>query len=120
MRAAGEQLGDEVPGARLRQRVVEAEHQHRRRAGGREQLLALVQLGQPEPRHVRGEVAHRVRVESGDDRRAAFPARPFDRLGDDRLMPEMEAVEVAERDDRPAKGLGDGLAVIEPHSGCFS
>ena len=48
---------------------VEAEDQHRVRAGMGEQPLALVERGQPERRHVGLEEAHRVRVEGGDDDR---------------------------------------------------
>ncbi len=96
------------------QLAVEMEHQHRVGPGGGEQLLALVERGQAEGRDMRREMAHRVRVEGRDDRRAALGLRPLDRLAHHRLVAEMEPVEIAERDHRAAQlvrhRLADGRA----------
>ena len=66
-----------------------------------EQGLALVERGQAEGRHVGLEEAHRVGVEGGDDHRAALVEAALDRAADHRLVAEVEAVEIAERDDAP-------------------
>ena len=58
-----------------------------------------------------------MRIESGDDAGPALAARPGQRLADHGLMAEVEAVEIAQREDRAAQGIGDGLAVIEADHG---
>ena len=65
--------------------------------------LALVEAGQPERRRVGLEVAHRMRVEGGDDHRPPLVRAARDRAADHRLVAEVEAVEIAERDDRSAQ-----------------
>src|SRR5690606_34951496 len=117
---AGEQLADEGFGRSAGQRVVELEYQHGVGAGGGEQLFALVERGEAERRHVRREMAHRVRIERRDEGRPAFAPCPRHRLGNDLLVAEVEPVEVAERDDRAAQMVGDGIAVAEPRQACRS
>ena len=92
------------------------EHQHRIGPGGGEQFLALIERGQPERRGIGYEMAHRMRIEGGDDGRTAFRARPGHRLADHRLMAQVEPVEIAQRDDRAAQVCGNGVAVVEPHT----
>ena len=87
------------------ERRVEVEHQHRVGAGLGEQPLALVERGQPERRRVGPEIAHRVRIEGRDDRRPPLGAR-CDRAADHRLVAEVEAVEIAERDDASPEASG--------------
>src|SRR5690606_17311514 len=105
---------------RRRKLVVELEYQHRVGAGRGEQRLALVERGEAERRHVRSEMAHRVRVEGGDDHRAAFAPAPSYRLGTGPRVAEREAVEVAERQERAAQRIGNGIAVAEPRQACRS
>ena len=88
----------------------------RRRRRGRT-VLALVEAGQAERRHVGLEEAHRVRVEGGDDHRAPLVVAAGDGAADHRLVAEVEAVEIAERDDcsaqarRGSAGRGSGAAL---------
>jgi hypothetical protein len=49
-----------------------------------------------------------VRVEGGDDGRAALGLGPADRFAHHGLMTGMEAVEIAQGDDGAAQGFGDG------------
>ena len=70
-----------------------------------EQLLALVEGGQPERRQVGLEQAHRVGVEGGDDDRPALVKAALDGAPDHRLVAEVEAVEIAERDDAARRVL---------------
>ena len=79
-----------------------------------EQALALVERRQPERRHVGLEVPHRMRIEGGDDHGPAQVEAERDRPAHHRLVAEVEAVEIAERDDRAAKFFGDGLVVVQP------
>ncbi len=87
------------------------EHQHRVGPGLREQSLALVERGQPEGRGVGLEVAHGMRVEGGDDYRPPLVRAALHRPPDHRLVAEMEAIEIAQRDDRAAQGIRDRLVV---------
>ena len=72
-----------------------------------EQRLALVEGRQAERRHVGLEEADRVRIEGGDDHRPPLVEAARDRPPDHRLVAEMEAVEIAERDDAPLEAVGD-------------
>ena len=93
------------------------EHQHRGRPGGEVQLLPLFQRRQPEGRGIGLEMAHGMRIESGDDGRAAFLARPADRLACHGLVAQVETVEIAQRHDRAAQAFRQWLAVVEePHA----
>jgi hypothetical protein len=47
-----------------------------------------------------------VRIEGGDQRRPPFGAGALDRAADHRLVPEVKSIEIAERDDAPAKRSG--------------
>ena len=76
-----------------------------------EHPLALVERGQPERRRVGPEVAHRMRVEGRDDHRPPLVRAALHRAPDHRLVAEVEAVEIAQRDDRAAKLLRDRLVV---------
>ena len=79
-----------------------------------EQLLALVERGQAERRNVRLEMPHRVRVEGGDDHRPPHVEAERDRAVHHRLVAEVKAVEIAEREDGAAELVGDGLVVEQP------
>jgi hypothetical protein len=48
-----------------------------------------------------------MRLEGGDDRRAALVEGPRHRPSDHRLVAEMESVEIAEGDDAPLEIIGD-------------
>ena len=72
-----------------------------------EQGLALLERRQAEWRHIGLEEAHRVRVEGGDDHRAALMKAALDRAPDHRLVAEMKAIEIAERDDASPQAFGD-------------
>ena len=89
----------------LGQRGVEMEHQHRIGPGSGEQFLPLIQRGQAEGLGIGLEMPHRVRIERGDDARAAFAARPGHRLADHGLMAKMEAIEIAQREDARRAGF---------------
>ncbi len=52
-----------------------------------------------------------MRLEGGDDYRPALVETHRDRAADHRLVAEVEAVEIAERDHAPAKAVRQGLAV---------
>ena len=66
--------------------------------------LPLVEAGQAERRRVGPEMADRVRVEGGDDHRPPLVRAALHRAPDDRLVAEMEAVEIAERHHGAAQG----------------
>jgi hypothetical protein len=68
---------------------------------------ALVERGQPERRQVRLEKADGMGFEGGDDRGSPLVKSPLDRSPDHRLVAEMEAVEIAERDDASPQVVGD-------------
>jgi hypothetical protein len=89
---------------------IEIEHQHRIGTRLGKQPLALLERGQPEPWHVRGEKAHRVRIESGDDRWLARSLGLPDGFARHGLMAKVEAIEIAQRDDGAAQRLGHGIA----------
>ena len=92
------------------------EHQHRGGAGGEIKFLPLFERGQAEGFGIGLEMAHRMRVEGGDDRGAAFFARPANRLARHRLVAEVETVEIAQRDDRAAQAFGQLFPMVEkPH-----
>ena len=93
------------------------EHQHRVGPGMGEQPFALVEAGQLERRHVGLEVAHRMRVEGGDDHRPALVEAAGDGAADDRLVAQVKAVEIAEREDASAQLLGDRLVEGQPLHG---
>ena len=93
---------------------VEVEHQHRVGAGMGEQFLPLVEAGQAERREVGLEEAHRMRVEGRDDHRPPLVMAAGDRSADHRLVAQVEAVEIAERDDCAAEAIGYGLVEGQP------
>src|SRR3546814_4797144 len=68
-----------------------------------EQLLPLVERREAEGRDVGLEEAHRMRVEGRDDRGKPLVLRMMHRAADDRLMPGVETVEIAERDHAAAQ-----------------
>ena len=105
--AIGDDVRDELPGIHRRQLAVELEHQHGVRSGVREQLLALVEAGQPEWWDVGLEEMDRVRVEGGDDHRPPLVEAALDRPVHHRLVAEVESVEIAEGDDAPLEVLRD-------------
>ena len=94
-------------------RAVEMEHQHGIGARRGEQLLPLVERGQPERRRIGPEVAHRMRIEGGDHCRAALVLRPAHRFADDCLVTEMKSVEIAQREDRAVQAGRERLSVID-------
>ena len=94
-------------------RVVEMEYQHRIGAGLCEQFLPLVERRQPERRRIGPEMAHRMRIERGDDCRAALVLRPAHRFADDCLVAEVESVEITQREDRAVQGGRERLSVID-------
>jgi hypothetical protein len=101
--ALRQQAGDELFRRSAGKRAVELEHQHCIGAGMFEQALALVEGGEAEGGGVRLEVADGVRVEGGNDDRAAFVMPACDGAADHGLVAEVKAVEIAERDDAPAQ-----------------
>ena len=105
-----QQLGHEILGRGRCQFGVEGEDQHGIRPGRREQFLPLVQLGQAERRGIGLEEAHRVRIEGRDDRRAALGLGPGNRLARHGLVAQVEAIEIAQRDNRTAQGIGHGVS----------
>ncbi len=70
------------------------EHQHRVRARRGEQPLALIERGQAKGRRVGLEISCRVRIEGCDKRRPTPGARAFDRATDNRLMSQVEPIEI--------------------------
>src|SRR5258708_705767 len=54
---------------------------------------------------------HRVRVERGDDHRPPFMRPTLHRPPDHRLMARVEAVEIAQRDDRATQRIRDRLVM---------
>src|SRR3546814_604484 len=78
-----------------------------------EQLLPLVERREAEGRDVGLEEAHRMRVEGRDDRGKPLVLRMMHRAADDRLMPGVETVEIAERDHAAAQVAFDAVAAIE-------
>ncbi len=100
-----EQLGDEILGAgRGERRRRTRTPASRRRRRGRTAPRAGRGVVRRNGGDVGLEVAHRVRVEGGDDRRPPLVGPRCDRAADHRLVAEVEAVEIAERDDRARVG----------------
>ncbi|GAA0735437.1 hypothetical protein GCM10009075_10670 [Sphingomonas trueperi] len=58
-----------------------------------------------------------MRIEGGDDRRASLGAGTRHRAADDRLVPEMEAIEIPERDDRIPERKRNRRAAVQPLHG---
>src|SRR3546814_13633558 len=73
------------------------------------QRLPLVERGQAEGRDAGFEETHRMRIEGRDDRRKPLVLRMMHRAADNRLMPGVKAVEIAERDDAAAQGALDAV-----------
>ena len=115
--ASEQKPGDEILGRRPRERGVEGQHEHRVGARGGEQFLPLVKRRQAEGRDVGLEEAHRMRVEGRDDRGKPLVLRMMDRAADDRLMPGVKAVEIAERDHPAAQGRFDAAVAVEADHG---
>ena len=109
-----QQFPDEILCRGARQFAVEVEHQHRGRARGEIMLLPLFERGQTERRRIGLEMAHRVRIEGGDDRGAALFACPGNGFARHRLVAKVKAIEIAQRDDRAAQRFGQLLAMVEP------
>ena len=59
-----------------------------------------------------------MRVEGGDDHRPPLVRAALHRPPDHRLVAEVEAVEIAERDDRAAKRVGDRLVEAQALHAC--
>src|SRR3546814_5707413 len=77
------------------------------------QRLPLVERGQAEGRDAGFEETHRMRIEGRDDRRKPLVLRMMHRAADNRLMPGVKAVEIAERDDAAAQGALDAVVAVE-------
>src|SRR4030095_14659133 len=60
-------------------------------------------------------MSNRVRIERRDDHRAPLVRSALHGPADDRLVTEMKAVEIAKRDDRALKLLGECLVVEQAH-----
>jgi hypothetical protein len=99
---ADQPVGDEVGGGDRGEIGVELEDEHRVGAGGAHQPLALLQRGQPEPKRVRAEIAHRMGIEGRDQHRPVVGAGARGGAGQHRLVALVETVEIAERDDAAA------------------
>ena len=80
-------------------------------------FLALVERGQAKGLRIGPEIAHRVGIEGGDDAGTAFSPRPCQRLADHGLMAEMEAIEIAQRDDGAPQAFGHRFTVVEANHG---
>jgi hypothetical protein len=76
--------------------------------------LTLVERGEAKRRQVGLEEADRMRVEGGDNYRPPLVEGAGDGAPHDRLVAEMESVEIAERDDAPLKVVGDPAVEGEP------
>ena len=115
--AIEQQPGDEILGRRPRERRVEGQDEHRVGARRGEQFLPLIERCQAKGRDVGLEEAHRMRVEGRDDRGAALVTRMADGTADDRLMPGVEAVEIAERDHPATQRVVDTGVAVEANHG---
>ena len=115
--AIEQQPGDELLGRRARECGVERQDKHRVGPRFGEQLLPLIERRQAKGRDVGLEEAHRMRVEGRDDRGAPLVLRMAHRAADDRLMPGVEAVEIAECDHPAAQGALDALMAVEADHG---
>ena len=56
-------------------------------------------------------MVHRMRIEGRDDHRPPLMRAALHRSPDHRLVAEVKAVEIAQRDDRAAQGFRDWLVV---------
>ena len=108
-----EQLLDEIFRRGARQRAIEMEHQHRGGPRGQVEFLPLFERGQAERRGIGLEVTHWMRIERRNDRRPAFCARPANRFSRHRLVAKVEAIKIAQCDDRATQAFGQRLAVVE-------
>ena len=106
----GEQFDHEIFRRRRGEFGVEIEHQHCIGPGLREQALALFERGQPEPGDMRREEAHGMRIEGGYYGGLACSLGLPDGITRYRLMAEVEAIEIAERNNCPAQSLGHHIA----------
>ena len=96
---------------------VEGEDQHRIGPGGFEQFLPLIERGQAERRRIGREMADRVRIKGGDNRRAVFGPGPSDGFTDHGLMAPVKPVKIAQGDNPPAQAIGNRAARIKPRDG---
>ena len=100
------------------QRAVEVEHQHRIGPGRGEQLLALVERGQAERRRIGAEMAHRMRIERRDDRRAAFGRAPSRTASPTTAWwPRWKPSKLPSARIAPRRASGIGFAVVEANHG---
>jgi hypothetical protein len=58
-------------------------------------------------------------IEGGDQGRTPFAACALDGTADHRLVPDVESVEIAERDDAAAKPLRNRRAAVQPLHAAF-
>ena len=96
---AGQDAGGEVAGGAAAKLVGEGEDQGGVDAGGGEQFQLAGQRSEEEMRPLRVEDAGRMGIEGDGEGLAAEKAGARDDLGDDSLMAEMHAVEVADGGD---------------------
>ena len=104
--APGQPLGAEALRGLGRQRMIEGQHHRAVDAERLEQVQPLPDPGERERWRVGAEQPRRVRVEGRNQGRTTLGPRLGQRPPDHRLVPEVKAVEVAERDDAAAQRIG--------------
>jgi hypothetical protein len=93
----------------VRELVVQGQHDGGVHAERLQKLQALLQGCEQEGRRLGPEEAGRVRVESGDHGRPSLGLGAREGVGDQGLVADMEAVEVAERKNPAPQVRRDGL-----------
>jgi len=110
--ALHQHLGDEGLRRERRQRLVEGHDQHAVEAGRGEEAQLRLRVGEPEQRLVGAQHQPRVRLEGDGRRRALEAVRALERRRHHRLVAAVDAVEIADRDDRPEQPVEAGR--VEP------
>jgi hypothetical protein len=115
---AAQPVRDEGVCRDIGKRAGKVEHDHRIGPGLSQITLPLVERGQAERRCIGRKMADGVRIECGDKGRRAARAGQLHGPTDDGLMPGMDTVKIAKRDDAASKGVCyRGIAIKSFHRG---
>ena len=104
---------DELACAQVRERAIEREHERRVDAGVRQQTELLLHAHQAVGADLGAQERQRVAVERHRDAARTGGRSIHPRAVDDRAMPRVHAVELADRDDGGAEARGHLTRIAE-------
>ena len=99
---------DELPRRHLRHGRIEGQDMQALHAQRFQREIAAVRAHQPEGGRLGSEEAARMRIEQGHAEFAARLVRQIARQRDDMPVPQVHAIEIAQRDHRTAGVFGNG------------